>query len=194
MRPDNTLEPTYVQKFIDEAPADQMHIIWIDECGFNLHLCQKFGRSRAGSQASLTVANNRGRNISVCAAMSNEGFLHEVLRPGAYTAETFCAFLQELFLILHNMGRSNCWLIVDNVRFHHCAIVATCALQHRHMLVLLPPYSPMLNPIESLFSKWKTLIRSAGAMLTQDLLLEQMAAAHYEITCDDCHEWIREVD
>lgn len=144
---------TYAQKFIDEAPADRRRIIWIDECDFNLYLRRSFGRSHAGNRASLTVVNNRGRNISVCTAMSNEGFLYEVLRPGAYTAETFCPFLRELFLILHDIGRSNCWLILDNVRFHHCAVVPTCALQHGHMLIFLPPYSPTLNPIESLFSK-----------------------------------------
>jgi hypothetical protein len=167
----------YAQKFINEAPADRRRIIWIDECGFNLYLRRKFGRSRRGDWASLTVANNRGRNISVCAAMSNEGFLHEVLRPGVYTAQTFCLFLCELFVVLHDMGRSNCWLVLDNVKFHHCEIVSSCASQHGHTLVFLPPYSPMLNPIESLFSKWKTLIRSAGVSLTQNLLLENMSSA-----------------
>jgi transposase len=99
-------------------------------------------------------------------------------------------FLLELFLVLSQMGRSQCWIILDNVRFHHSAIVNECATDHGHLLVFLPAYSPMLNPIESLFGKWKTLIHTQGVALTQDLLLHHMAVAHAEISRNDCLGWI----
>jgi len=184
----------YGHKFLNDAPADRKNIIWVDECGFNLHIRRKYGRSRRGEHATITVPNGRGRNISACAAMSEEGFLYEVLRPGAYNAEAFCVFLEGLFALLTRMGRSNCWIVLDNVRFHHCAIVALCTERHSHTLVFLPPYSPMLNPIESLFSKWKTLIRSQGVALTANSLLSSMANARYEITVADCLGWIRDTN
>ena len=184
----------YGHKFLNDAPADRKNIIWVDECGFNLHIRRKYGRSRRGEHATITVPNGRGRNISACAAMSEEGFLYEVLRPGAYNAEAFCVFLEGLFALLTRMGRSNCWIVLDNVRFHHCTIVALCAQQHSHTLVFLPPYSPMLNPIESLFSKWKTLIRSQGVALTANSLLSSMANARFEIAVADCLGWIRDAN
>lgn len=183
----------YARRFLSDSPPDSKNIVWVDECGFNLHLRRKFGRARRGTRASIVVANSHGRNISVCAAMSEEGFLHEQLRPGAYSAEHFCSFLVELFEVLRREERSHCWIVLDNVRFHHCATVATCAAHSGHLLVFLPPYSPMLNPIESLFGKWKTLIRTQGVALTQDSLLEHMATTRAEITRDDCLGWIREV-
>jgi hypothetical protein len=140
------------------------------------------------------VANSRGSNISVCAAMSCEGFLHERLRPGAYNATSFCEFLNELFVKLCAGGRSQCWLIMDNVRFHHCAMVKDCATQGGHVLTFLPPYSPMLNPIESLFGKWKGLIRTHNVTLTRDMLLQNMATCRYEISRDDCLGFIREMN
>jgi transposase len=183
----------YAQKYINDAPADHKNIIWVDECGFNLHIRRKCGRSRRGERASMAVANGRGRNISVCAAMSEEGFLLERLRLGSYNAEEFCAFLRELFTLLGQMGRDGCWIILDNVRFHHSPMVSLCATSYGHHLIFLPAYSPMLNPIESLFGKWKTLIRTQSVSMSQDSLLSSMATARVEITVPDCLGWIRDM-
>ena len=182
----------YSQRFLGEAPADRRNIVWVDETGFNLHLRRKYGRARRGHNATVVVPNGRGRNISVCAAMSEEGFLHEMLQPGAYTAERFCVFLGELFDCLGSRGRSQCWIVLDNVRFHHCEIVRACSSARGHTLIFLPPYSPMLNPIESLFGKWKTLVRTEGVAQSQEILLANMAAARAAITQEDCLGWIRD--
>lgn len=184
----------YAEKCLSESPLDRRDIVWVDECGFNLHLRRKFGRARRGEHASLALANSRGQNISVCAAMSEEGFLHEVLRTGAYNQIHFCSFLSGLFELLNRMGRSNCWIILDNARFHHSESVRLCAESFGHILVFLPPYSPMLNPIESLFGKWKTLIRTVGVSMNRDELLGHMAAARYEISVTDCLGWIRVIN
>lgn len=183
----------YAQTFLSSAPPDRRNIVWADETGFNLYLRRKYGRAPVGARASVVVANSRGRNISVCAAMSEEGFLHEMLRPSPYTAESFCLFLEELFAILLQMGRMGCWIILDNARFHHCAVVNACAIRHGHRLVFLPAYSPMLNPIESLFGKWKTLIRTQGVSFQVDELLSKMATARAEIAVSDCLGWVRDV-
>jgi transposase len=184
----------YAQKYLSEAPPDHRHIIWIDECGFNLHIRRKYGRSRRGETAAITVANGRGQNISACAAMSEEGFLFEKLRPGAYNAIHFCEFLEQLFELLNRMERPSCWLVLDNVRFHHSQEVSLMAQRYGHTLVFLPPYSPMLNPIESLFGKWKTLIRTQGVALSLDSLLLHMSAARCDITVNDCLGWIRDTN
>ena len=41
----------------------------------------------------------------------------------------------------------------------------------------LPPYSPDLNPIEQLFAKLKTILRSAAAPRTKDALWATFGAA-----------------
>jgi len=185
---------SYASTFLSSHPQDRRDIIWVDEFGVNLHLRRRFGRARRGEHATVIVPNSRGRNISVCAAMSEEGLIYDTIRPGAYNAVAYCEFLTGLFEKLQERGRTNCWIVMDNVRFHHCSIVITTISCYGHTPVFLPPYSPMLNPIESLFSKWKTLIRTTGILMTVDQLLEAMAAARIEISVSDCLGWIRDVD
>ena len=72
--------------------------------------------------------------------------------------------------------------------------MSACAARHGHTLVFLPPYSPMLNPIESLFGKWKTLVRTQAVVFTQDSLLASMSVARIEITSADCLGWIRDMN
>jgi transposase len=185
---------TYANTFMSDTPIDRRNIIWVDETGFNLHLRRKYGRAMAGLRANVVVANNRGINISICAAMSEEGFLYHKIHRGAYNGVIFCAFLKGLFERLHEIGRGACWVVLDNVRFHHSAIVAECADQFGHQLVFLPPYSPMLNPIESLFGKWKNSVCTRNVVFTHETLLENIESARHSIRVDDCLGWIRDMN
>jgi transposase len=126
--------------------------------------------------------------------MSAGGLLKYRAHFGAYNAVLFCSFLDELFSHFRAIGRGPCWIIMDNVRFHHSQSVSACVQSAGHTLVFLPAYSPMLNPIESLFGKWKTLIRSDGVAFTQDVLLEKMENKSHDITISDCCGWIRETN
>lgn len=188
------LRRQYAEMYFRDAPTDQRNIIWVDECGFNLHLRRKHGRARNGERATVTIPNNRGQNQSICAAMSSEGFLHQSQISGAFNALRFCEFLESLFAILASQERSACWIVLDNVRFHHCAEVNQVVTQSGHALIFLPAYSPMLNPIESLFGKWKTSIRTNGVNFTPQALVASLAQARSHITLSDCHGWIRDMN
>lgn len=87
----------YAHTFLSSAPPDRRNTVWSDETGLNLYLRRKYGHVPVGDRANVVLANSRGRNISVCAAMGEEGFLHEMLKPSPSTAEAFCLFLEELF-------------------------------------------------------------------------------------------------
>jgi transposase len=184
----------YAQNFRQHSPLDSQNIIWVDETGFNLHLRRRHGRALSGLRANLTVPNNRGRNISICGAMSKEGFISHQIRFGSYNANAFCEYLQVLFGRLCELGRHGCRIIVDNVRFHHSACVLDCVQQAGHFIHFLPPYSPMLNPIESLFGKWKTAIRTDGVSVSQEVLLTKIETAKEGISVRDCLSWIRDVE
>ena len=62
------------------------------------------------------------------------------------------------------------------------------AWQARRML--LPPYSPDLNPIELAFSKFKTLLRSAGER-TVDALWERIGDLLKAYTPQECANYFR---
>ena len=55
-------------------------------------------------------------------------------------------------------------------------------------LVLLPSYSPDLNPIEEAFSKIKHLVRQEGARM-REALLEAIGRAVAAVTAEDAAGW-----
>jgi transposase len=180
----------YAVYYNNNAPNDALELIWVDETGFNLHIRRKFGRAQKGHRASIQVPTQRGKNISIAAAMSYNGLLTISINFCALDVHKFGQFVESLCELLRKSERTYCWIILDNARFHHCANVAQIVEQNGHQLIFLPPYSPMLNPIESLFGKWKTLVRSNRVSYSRDVLLQNLNQAVEEIIPADCQGWI----
>ena len=84
-----------------------------------------------------------------------------------------------------------CWFVMYNVKFHHLSDVVDLIKSKSHVTVCLPPYSPMLNPIEMLFSKWKSLVKKTPTLTSQDNLLNRIEEATTKISINDCKGWIR---
>ena len=60
-------------------------------------------------------------------------------------------------------------VILDNLSSHKVAGVRATVEARGARLLLLPPYSPDLNPIEQLFAKLKALLRKAAARTVEAL-------------------------
>ncbi len=58
--------------------------IFVDEAGFCVSMRRNRGWSIIGTQANVVVPTLRGRNFSVCAAISIEGVVHSQVRDRAY--------------------------------------------------------------------------------------------------------------
>ena len=52
------------------------------------------------------------------------------------------------------------WLVMDNTSLHKAEKVRSLVDQSRHTLIFLLPHSPMMNPIEEMFSKVKIYVRN----------------------------------
>ncbi|KII72694.1 hypothetical protein RF11_15203 [Thelohanellus kitauei] len=109
---------------------------------------RRYGRSQRGERARIVVANSRGRNITVCAAMNISGLVNYRIIVASFNKNEFCQFLRECFQKLSNTPKI---FVMDNVRFHHSIEVRDVVESQRHRIVFFPPYSPQLNPIELLF-------------------------------------------
>ena len=82
-------------------------------------------------------------------------------------------------------------MVLDNYcSIHHVAEVVKLINDVGAHVLFLPPYSPDLNPIEELFSKVKTILRSAedalGVADLETLLLHSFTSVIEE----DCQAWI----
>ena len=58
----------YAHWFLEEANLN--HTVFIDECGFNIWTSRSQGRSRQGDRAYRQVCGQKGRNITICLAIS----------------------------------------------------------------------------------------------------------------------------
>ncbi|KAI7796246.1 hypothetical protein IRJ41_019955, partial [Triplophysa rosa] len=81
------LRRQYVQRVMElEANQVPHEMIYVDEAGFKLAKRRRRGRNIIGKRATVTVPGQRGANITMCAAISNNGallnkYLHERLVP-----------------------------------------------------------------------------------------------------------------
>lgn len=174
--------------FYRRFPVGSIDVIYVDETGFNLHIRRNYGRGPKGQRVTITVPNSRGRNVSVCAAMNMNGLLMYEGRVGAFNSERFVSFLDSL---LQGFGGEKKFLVMDNVRFHHTIAVREKIESHNSEIIFLPPYSPQLNPIELLFSKWKQIIKTGVRLFNTTELIEKINSASAEITVNDCQGWVR---
>ncbi|KII66886.1 hypothetical protein RF11_12113 [Thelohanellus kitauei] len=84
--------------------------------GSNLLSRRRYGRSQRGERAYIVVANSRGRNMSVSAAMNISGLMNYRSIVASFNKNGVCQFLRECFQKLSNTSKI---FLMDNVRFHH---------------------------------------------------------------------------
>jgi hypothetical protein len=121
--------------------------------------------------------------------MHTNGLLYFCIQNRPYNTEFFGTYLNELFSSLSQLGLTNRTLVMDNVAFHHAETIRAQVVQHGHNLLFVPPYSPFLNPIENLFSKWKHLV-CVAAPTSPERLIELINSSASEITPTDCHGFV----
>ncbi|XP_041118603.1 uncharacterized protein LOC121322555 [Polyodon spathula] len=188
----------YVQRVLElDAAAIQHVYIYIDEAGFNLAKRRGRGRNIIGHRAIVNVPGQRGGNITMCTAVSQQGVLHHHANLGPYNTALLITFLDTLHGILipaEQKGgpeQPRYVVICDNVSFHRAALVRNWFIDHPQFIVLyLPPYFPFLNPIEEFFSAWRWKVYDHHPLPCMPLL-QAMEDACGEVDVGAFGGWIR---
>lgn len=181
----------YALHFSRNAPQLRQKIIFIDESGFNCHLRRTKARSKINTPARVIVPTVRGRNVSLIAAINIQGIVfHQTIAHSTVNSNIFCDFLRRLFEKLENNNLQEVWLVLDNVSLHKTKQVRDLVGQTRHTLVFLPPYSPMMNPIEEVFSKVKLCARNMLAdPENHENLIDVIKESVATVTATDCNNY-----
>lgn len=170
------LRKEYVNKLNDFIQAGY-DVVWIDETNFNLFCRRNFGRSKVGNRAVQTLPASRGPNIHLIGAISMTGeakikksdvkelsFLTGVIkmttRRGSFNSQEANTWMKALFeeWIAQGKRLNDLLVVVDNAPCH--ARLEDVFLNCPARLLRLGPYSPMLNPIETIWSKIKNHVKS----------------------------------
>ena len=75
--------------------------------------------------------------------------------------------MKELVLLVNNKI-----YLMDNVRFHRNDIIKQIVKDNQSELLFIPPYSHQFNPIEEVFSLFKSYLRKSLNIITKYLKLD----------------------
>jgi len=136
-------------------------IICVDEVSYDTHLSPTNGWSEKGKKIEKLYNTQRKRYTEVC-SISHKKILHTYTIQGSANAEKFLSFIKGLILKIRKGSEK--YLLLDNARIHHNALIieeiqAANERGYNIKLIFLPPYSPKFNPIERVFSKVKNEVR-----------------------------------
>lgn len=186
-----TQQKEYSRSFLQLlANTEDSKIIFLDEVGFNVSMRTKRGRAQKGITPHVVVPVLKSRNISICCAMTKYKILYKEINTSPFNRQSFLGYIQNIINFLSAQGLRNCVFIMDNVRFHKCNEVLEKIRSTENSYIFLPPYSPDLNPIENLFSKWKNFVKRSNSQ-NETQLFENIENGMNSITSEDCGGYFR---
>jgi transposase len=150
-------------------------------------MTRAYGRAPTHERVYGSVPKNWGDNITLSAGITRDGLIAPLRLIGSMNGDYFEAYVETLVVPELRPGDIVIW---DNLGAHKCARVAQLIADAGAEVVFLPPYSPDLNPIEMIWSKVKSVLRTIGAR-TFDALEEAIVVALRTVTAEDTTNCIR---
>ncbi|OQR84332.1 hypothetical protein THRCLA_23085 [Thraustotheca clavata] len=137
-------------------------ILYVDETNDNTYCSRNYGRSKCGTRAVAQLI----------ACISEHGPVYPKHLFGSNNKSSLQDFMDELYLHLSQFcDLNNVVIVLDNAPVHRgIEIVLEYCNYGSPTLLRLGPYSPMLNPIENVFSTFKTQEKSIMRARRRELL------------------------
>jgi transposase len=166
---------------------DAKKLIFIDESGANLRMASSYARAEGGERIKMPVPCDRGPQISMIGAISTRKVEAALYGEWATNGEIFLTFIEESLLPQLKSGHV---VIMDNVKFHLQASVASRIESRGAKVVFLPPYSPDFSPIENMWSKIKNTLRKLAPRTLREFK-KSIRIAFEEISKTDLVNWFK---
>ena len=139
---------------------DARQMVFLDECGINTSMHRRYGRSPKGTRCSGVVPRNWKHSTTILGALSLQGVQAVMSLEGATDRLAFEAFIEQVLLPTLVPGQI---VILDNLSAHKSHKAQKMVEEAGCVWLFLPPYSPDFNPIEMLWSKFKSDLRREAA-------------------------------
>jgi transposase len=168
------------------ATFDPHRLVFVDETGTNTAMTRTYGRAPRGERVVGTVPG-KWTTVTLISALRLSGVVAPLAFEGATDTPAFQTYVAQALVPQLQPGDVVIW---DNLKPHQDAEVKQLIAQAGATLVPLPPYSSDLTPIEELWSKAKTVLKSAAARTTEALYIA-MGAALRSVRPEDIRGWFR---
>jgi transposase len=166
---------------------DAGRAVFIDETAAKTDMGRTHGYAPRGRRLEGPVPYRRWQTTTFVGALRAGGFVAPLVVDGAITGELFEAYTRRVLLPELRAGDV---VVLDNLAAHRRAGVREAIEGKGCTLLLLPAYSPDLNPIEMAFSKLKRLLRKAAAR-TVEALWEAIGRLLDRFGPEECANYIR---
>ena len=149
-----------------QPKLDPVHLVFIDETWAKTNMTRSRGRAARGARLVAKVPYGHWKTTTFLAALRCTGLTAPLVVDGAINGAVFLAYVQQQLVPMLKPGDI---VVMDNLGAHKIAAVYKAIEAAGARVVYLPPYSPDLNPIETVFSKFKALLRSAAERTVETL-------------------------
>jgi transposase len=157
-RPDVARRRAQWIKYQDRV--DPARLVFIDETWTRTNMAPLRGWAPQGSRLIGKVPHGRWQTMTFLAALRHDRITAPWLLEGPIDGDSFATYVEKVLLPTLRPGDI---VIMDNLGSHRGKIIRQLIRSAGAKLFLLPKYSPDLNPIEQVFSKFKHLLRKAAA-------------------------------
>ena len=138
---------------------DPTRLVFIDETAVTTNLVRLYGRSPRGVPLVGRAPFGYWKTVTFVAALRHNKMVAPMVVEGAMNAEMFLAYIEQCLVPTLRRGDI---VVMDNVNVHKAAAIRAAIDNAGATLLYLPQYSPDLNPIETLFSKFKAFLRKVA--------------------------------
>ena len=161
--------------------ADPRRLVFLDETGAKTNMTRCFARARKGQCAVDYAPHGHWNTTTLVAGISWDAVIAPMVLDGPMNSAAFTAYVEQMLI----PALPKCSMVVmDNLSAHKSPPIVELIGASGSELRYLPSYSPDYNPIELMWSKVKTILRSRQPR-TQEALYEAIAAALRQITPSD---------
>lgn len=135
-------------------------LVFVDETGTTTKMTRRYGRARRGERVKASAPFGHWATQTFIAALRCDGLTAPWLVDRAMNRTIFDTWVETQLAPTLRQGDI---VILDNLPAHKSEKAKAILQERGASLLLLPPYSPDLNPIEMAFAKLKAHLRRIGA-------------------------------
>jgi transposase len=165
--------------------VDPDRFVFLDESHAKTTMTRRYGRAPRGERVVDPVPAGKYHATTMLEALRRDATIAAMVYEGGTDVSVMQAFVEGGWRRILRPGDI---VVMDNLSAHKDARVVAAIESAGAIVCHLPPYSPDLNPIESMWSKVKAILRSLKAR-TAEALLDAIGVALRSVTTTDAEGW-----
>jgi putative transposase len=170
-----------------QGRIDPARLVFVDETWTKTNMAPLRGWSRRGQRLRGKAPYGHWNTMTFIAALRCDRIEAPWLFDGPINGQRFRAYVEKALAPTLSPGDV---VIMDNLGAHKSKAVRSAIRKVGAKLILLPKYSPDLNPVEQVLSKLKHLLRKACAR-TREAVCAAIGNIMDAYTPDECANYFR---